>query len=117
MLADPQSITVNSVAQSLPAIARQTDSSKYQKDDATYSLTVAHQYKTTRNRFTIRVDTNKIAADPLSSANNLVYSSSVYLVMDKPVVGYTNSEIQLLASALTAWCTSTNLLKVLGGET
>jgi len=117
MFADPQSITVNAVAQSLPAVSRNTNDSVYQKDDASYKLTIAHQYKAERNRFTVRIDANKIAADPLSSANNRVYSASAYIVMDKPTVGYSNTEIQQLSSALTAWCTSANLLKVLGGET
>nr|QDH88467.1 MAG: hypothetical protein H4Bulk463692_000002 [Leviviridae sp.] len=117
MFSDPQSITVNSVAQSLPAIARNDVSSQYQKDDATYKMVISHQYKTERNRFTVRIDANKVAADPLTAANNRVYSQSCYIVMDKPVVGYSNAETQQLASALTAFCTSANLLKVLGGET
>lgn len=116
MFADPQSVTINAVAQSLPAIARNTDSSVYQKDDATVKMTISHQYKAERNRFVVRLDANKVAADPLASANNRVYNHSVYLVMDKPVVGYTNTETQQLAAALSAWCTSANLLKVLGGE-
>jgi hypothetical protein len=116
MFADPQSVTVNAVAQSLPATARNGTSSEYTKDDQSYKLTVGHQYGN-RHRFTVRLDANKIAADPLASANNQRYSSSVYLVMDKPVVGYTNAEIRDIAAALTAWATSSNLLKVLGGET
>jgi hypothetical protein len=117
MFADPQSITVNAVAQSLPAIARNGTSSEYQTSDGGYKFTVGHQYKAERNRYTVRVDFNKIAADPLTSANNRVYTGSVYLVMDKPVVGYTNAEVKDIALALSTWATSANLLKVLGGET
>jgi len=117
MFSDPQSVTVNAVAQSLPAISRNGDSSLYQKDDATYKLTVAHQYKPARKRFTVRLDSNKVAADPLTSANNQVYSVSAYLVVDAPIVGYSNSELQQLTSALTAWLSSANILKVVGGET
>lgn len=117
MFADPQTVTVNSVAQSLPAISRGSESSLYRKDDGAYQLVVSHQFKATRNRFTVRLNAEKIAADPLASANNQVYSTSVYLVMDKPVVGYTNTEIQQIASALVAWCSAANLAKVLGGET
>jgi hypothetical protein len=116
MFADPQSITVNAVAQSLPATARNGTSSEYTKDDQTYKLTIGHQYGN-RKRFTVRVDTNKIAADPLASANNQRYSASAYLVIDGPNVGYTNAELRDLATALSAWATSANLLKVLGGET
>jgi len=117
MFADPQSVTVNAVAQSLPAVARNDTSSKYMKDDGSYTLTVSHQYKVDRNRFTVRLDATKVAADPLTSANNRVYSQSCYIVMDKPVVGYSNAETKDLALALATWLTSANALKVLGGET
>jgi hypothetical protein len=117
MFSDPQSVTINAVAQSMPAIARGVDSSVYQKDDGSYKMTIAHQYKAERNRYTVRLDATKIAADPLTSANNRVYSQSVYVVIDKPTVGYTNTEAQLMASGLIAYLTSGNILKVLGGET
>lgn len=117
MFSDPQSITVNSVAQSLPAISRNDIQSVYQKDDASYKLTIGHQYKAESSRFLVRIDANKIAADPLASSNNKVYAMTAYLVIQKPVVGYTNAEARDIALALTAWATSANLLKVLGGET
>jgi len=116
MFADPQSVTIASVANSLPSVGRNTDYSIYKKDDDSLKLTISHQYGK-RKRFTVRLDAQKVAADPLSSANNQLYSSSAYLVMDCPLVGYSNSEIRDIASALSAWCTSANLLKVLGGET
>jgi len=117
MFADPQSVTVNAVAQSLPAVSRGDSVSIYQKDDATYKLTISHNFKAERNRFTVRLDANKVAADPLASANNKVYSHTAYLVIDKPVVGYTNSETQLMVTGLIGWLSSGNILKVLGGET
>lgn len=117
MFTDPQSITVNAVAQSLPAISRNSENSIYQKDDGLFKLTIARQFRTERARYTIRIDANKTAADPLVASNNRIYSQSVYIVMDKPLVGYSNAEAQQLASALTAWATSGNILKVLGGET
>lgn len=117
MFADPQSVTINSVAVSLPAVSRNSNDSQYQTADGSTKLTVSHQYKPERNRYTVRLDASKIAADPLSSANNRVYSQSVYIVMDKPVVGFTNAEVQQLVTALTGFLTSANTLKVLGGET
>jgi hypothetical protein len=117
MFADPQSVTVNAVAQSMPAVSRNQDSSIYQKDDATYKLTISHNYKAERSRFVVRLDATKTAADPLVSANNKIYSHTAYLVIDKPVVGYTNTETQLMTTGLIAWLSSGNILKVLGGET
>lgn len=116
MFADPQTVTVNAVAKSLPSTGRNTDYSIYKMDDDSYKLTISHQYGK-RKRFTVRLDGRKIAADPLSSANNVEYTTSAYIVMDAPNVGYTNAELRDVAVALSAWCTSANLLKVLGGET
>ncbi len=111
MLADPQSVTINAVAQSLPAIARGVNTSSYQKDDSTVKLTIAHQYGK-RTRRTVRLDQNKISADPLVPAQNQKYSVSAYLVIDHPVTGFTNAEIKYLVDALTAYLTASSGAKV-----
>lgn len=117
MFADPQSITVNSVAQPLPAVSRGTDSSVYKKDDGSFALTISKSRTGSRKRFAIRVDARKIAPDPLTASNNVEYTSTMILSMNMPFVGYTNAEIKDIALALTGWATSANLLKVLGEET
>lgn len=120
MFADPQSITINAVAQSLPAISRGENDSKYLKSDGSVKLTIGHQFRAERNRFTVRVDQTKISADPLVTANNKVYSQSVYIVVDKPTVGFTDTEAAYLVAALAGWLTASsgaNVAKVLGGET
>lgn len=114
MFADPQSVTVNAVAQSLPAIKREDFSSSYRKDDASYTLTISHA-EGKRNRRVVRLENRKIAADPLT-ADNTEYSMSAYLVIDTPPVGYTNTEAKDIVLGLTAWLSSANVLKVLGGE-
>lgn len=114
MFADPQSVTVNAVAQSLAAVGREELASTYRKDDGSYQLVISHQEKS-RNRRTVRLSHRKIAADPLS-ADNVEYSMSTYLVIDVPPVGYTNTEIKDIVLGLTGWLTSANVLKVLGGE-
>jgi hypothetical protein len=116
LFADPQSVTINSVAKSLPAVARDHDASTYKMDTGDYELVVSHQYGK-RNRFSVRLNAKKIAADPLSSANNVEYRSSAYLVIDAPPVGYTNAELKDIVLGLTGWLTSANVLKVVGGET
>lgn len=114
---DPQSITVNAVAQSLArGPNRDATTSSYNKDDGSYTLLIGNQLRSTRNRFTVRVDHTKLTTDPFVSANNIRVSSSVYLVLDVPVLGYTNAEIKDIALGLTGWSNSTNLLKVLGKE-
>jgi hypothetical protein len=118
MLADPQSVTINAVATSLPAIGRGVDTSAYQKDDGTVKLTVSHNYGK-RTRRTARLDFSKIAADPLISAQNIKYSMSAYLVIDLPITGFTNTEAKYIVDALTAYLTASSGAKVtaiLGGE-
>lgn len=114
MFADPQSVTVNAVAQSLPAIRREDTSSTYRKDDASHTLRISHEEKK-RNRRTVRLEHRKIAADPLTS-QNAEFGFTCYLVMDAPPVGYTATEMKDLVLGLTGWLTSANVLKVLGGE-
>lgn len=117
MFSDPQVVTVNAVAQSMPAIARTSDNSVYQRDDGSYKLTISHKYMPERKRFSVRIDANKIAADPLVASNNRIYSGSCYFVLDFPNVGYTNTEIKDIMLGLTGWATSARILQVAGGET
>lgn len=118
MLADPQSVTINAVAQSLPAIARGVNNSVYQKDDGTVKLSISHQYGK-RNRRTARLDFSKIVADPLVPAQNQKVSMSTYLVIDSPLTGLTNVEIKQVVDGLTAYLTASTGAKVtsmIGGE-
>lgn len=118
MLADPQSVTINAVSNTLPAISRGTNTSKYQKDDGNVALTVAHAYGK-RTRRSVRLDFSKVAADPLISSQNIKYSMSAYLVIDTPVTGFTVAEAKQIVDALTAYLTASSGAKVtavLGGE-
>lgn len=114
---DPQSITVNSVAQSLPRISSDVNKSDYRKDDGSYVLTIGRTFGAKRNAFRIRVDHTKLVTDPLVVANNIRVSMSAYMIVDVPVLGYTNVEMKDIALGLTGFASSANLLKVLGGET
>lgn len=118
MLADPQSVTINAVAQSLPAVARGANSSIYSKDDGTVKLSISHQFGK-RTRRTVRLDFSKITADPLVPAQNQKVSMSTYLVIDQPITGLTNLEIKYVVDALTAYLTASSGAKVtsvIGGE-
>jgi len=118
MLADPQSVTINSVAQSLAAVSRGNNTSTYRKDDGTVSLSVSHQYGK-RTRRTARLDYSKIVADPLVPTQNQKVSMSTYLVIDHPITGLTNTEIKQVVDALTAYLTASTGAKVtsiVGGD-
>jgi hypothetical protein len=113
--ADPQSVTVNAVAQSMPRISSEKTKSAYRKDDGAYALTIAHT-EGNRNRRTVRLDFQKVAADPFQPSVNQKFTGSVYLVIDHPPTGYTNTELKDISLGLCTYLTSANLLKVLGGE-
>lgn len=113
--ADPQSVTIATVATPLPRTRTMDNGSRYRKSDGTVTLSVLHQ-EGKRNRRTVRIDFEKVAADPYDNDRNRNYSGSVYVVMDSPIVGFTNQEIADHLAALTGWLTPTNTLKVLGGE-
>jgi len=116
--ADPQSVTINAVAQSLPRTSSGVDSGNFTKDDATVKLSVSHQYGA-RTRRQLRLDHQKYAADPLIAAQNVLRSMSVYIVVDVPKQGYTVVEQKQIVDALTAYLTASSGAKVtqlLGGE-
>jgi hypothetical protein len=118
MFSDPQSVTISSVANSLPRVSVNGSSSTYQKDDGNVKLTVSSSYGK-RTRRTARLDFRKTAADPLFPAQNAPYSMSTYIVADVPVTGFSVSEQKQIIDALTAWLTAStgaNVIKLLGGE-
>lgn len=118
MFADPQSLTINAVANSLPRTSSGVNAGAFTKDDGNVKMIVSHSYGK-RNRRQIRVDFRKVAADPLATGFNKEYSMSTYLVVDHPPVGFTNTELKYVVDALTAFLTASsgaNVTKLLGGE-
>lgn len=114
MFSDPQEVTVDSVAKSLPAIARGSNASEYMEADGEHQLNISSTYAK-RDRSVVKLTHVTTAADPLS-AETVNVSTSVYLVVDRAKFGYTITELDDLVQALTLWLTSANVAKVLGGE-
>lgn len=118
MYTDPQTITINAVANTLPRISSGVNSGVFSKDDGNVKLSVSHQYGK-RNRRQVRVDFRKVAADPLATGYNKEYSMSTYLVVDHPPVGFSIAEIKQIVDALSAYLTASsgaNVTKLIGGE-
>lgn len=115
---DPQTLTINAIANTLPRVSSGINTGSFSKDDGNVKLTVSHQYGK-RNRRQIRVDFRKVAADPLATGYNKEYSMSTYLVVDHPPVGFSITEQKQIVDALTAYLTAStgaNVTKLLGGE-
>lgn len=109
--ADPQSVTINAVANSLPRTSSGTNSGVFTKDDGLVKLTVSHQLGK-RNRSMVRVDHSKIAADPLLAGVNVKASMAVYLVVDSPETGYTLAETKQVVDGLVAYLTASTGARV-----
>nr|QDH86622.1 MAG: hypothetical protein H2Bulk35278_000002 [Leviviridae sp.] len=117
---DPQTVTINAVAQTLPRISTDATSSVYQKDDSNVKLTIQQpQPSAKRWRRVARLDHRKIAADPFAPALNASYNMDVYLVVDSPKIGYTLVEQKQIVDALIAYLSASSgaqITKLLGGE-
>lgn len=114
---DPQSVTLSGSAVSLPRTSSGVNSGAFTAADGTAGLVVSHAYGK-RTRRTIRLNHQKIAADPLTSANTQ-YSMSAYLVVDTPNVGYSVAEAKAIVDGLVAYLSASTGAKVsqlLGGE-
>lgn len=116
--ADPQTITINAVAQTLPRTSSGVSSGIFTKDDGTVKETVSHAFNK-RTRHSLRVDFQKIAPNPLISAQNILYQMSAYLVVDVPVTGFTIAEQKQVVDGLTLYLTASSgarVTQLLGGE-
>jgi hypothetical protein len=117
-LADPQSITINSVAHSLARTSSGNNAGSFSSNDGLVQESVSHQYgKRTRHLF--RVDHSKVAPDPFVPAQNAKYSMSSYIVVDVPATGYTVAEQKQVIDGLIAQLSATSgalITKILGGE-
>lgn len=117
-LADPQSIKISGTTSSLPRVTTNGNSSSYESADGTIKLTLATQ-NGSRKRQTCRVDVNKITADPFIPAQNSEVSMSFYMVFDRPVAGYSNTEALAVALGFIESMTASEdkvLKQLLGGE-
>jgi len=116
--ADPQSVTINAVAVSLPRTSSAASSGAFTANDGTVALSVSQEYKS-RTARRIRLDHQKYAADPLVSANNVLRSMSVSVIVNVPKQGYSVTEQKQVVDALVAYLTASSGAKVtqlLGGE-
>jgi len=117
--ADPQSVTLATVAQSLPRTSSEPNKGTYTKDDGNLKLTVSHAYGK-RTRRVLRLDHAKVAADPLLASTNVRLTASVYLVVDTPPgYGYSVADAKSIVDALTGYLTASSgarATQFLGGE-
>lgn len=114
-LADPQTVTIDSVPYTCNRVETEKTKSVYQTTDENLKLTVSHQESKSRTRRMIRLDQRVVAADPLTSENEYK-GLGIYMVIDEPEFGFDDADIADIAAGLQALCDSTFLGKVLGAQ-
>lgn len=117
MFADPQSVTVNSVAQSLARTSSSENGGKFAKSDRTYKMEINHQYGR-RQRHLIKLTHDSLVANPLISGQNINQSASVYIVVDLPT-GYDTATAKLDVDGFVSFLAASSgsaVTKLLGGE-
>jgi hypothetical protein len=116
MFSDPQSITINAVAKSMPRIESAGTSSRYSMDDETFKLSISHSKQSgDRVRSVVRVDQRAVVPDPLTSVNDYE-NLGVYLVIDRPTVGFTSTQVDYVVQGLKTWLSSGSVVKMFGQE-
>jgi hypothetical protein len=116
--ADPQSITINAIANSLPRTGSGNNEGTFTKDDANLRMEIKHNYAK-RTRSVLKLTHRKVATDPLVAAQNLNYSMGITISVDRPPVGYTPTEVKQIWDGLLANLAASsgaNTIKLLGGE-
>lgn len=118
-LTEPQQLTVDTENINLARTLGPGPKSIFADRSAGFEFSISNlETASGRERHTLRVDHEKIAADPFTAVNRKV-SSSVYLVVDAPMSGYDPDELKDIVLGLAGWLTAgsaANLLKVLNME-
>jgi hypothetical protein len=115
MLTSPIVITVDTVNTDCHKITEEKSSSLYSSTDGNLSLKVSHQESKNRTRHMARIDSKVLAEDPLTAVNQY-QSAGVYIVIDEPLYGFTDAEIENQVTALKDFLTSANIAAMLANR-
>lgn len=115
MFTDPQSVTIDGAAHSMPRISSEGMKALYSEADETLKMTISHQESKGRTRHMVRLDMRVVAADPLTSVNEYK-SCGVYLVIDEPEFGFADDALDDIVQGFKTWLSTANVLKVVANE-
>lgn len=117
-LADPQTVTIDGTAYTVARMPFNEKGSSTFTDPTGLVDLVILQNKGRRSRSAIRIQRTVEATDPLTAVKSSE-QAAVYLMVDRPLLGFTNADLKKMVDALTAYTAASsgaNLLKVLAGE-
>jgi len=114
---DPQSITVAGSAKSMPRVESEGRRSLYKTNDGLFSLQISHQSVKSggkdRVRSLVRFERVAVVPDPLTTVNDYE-NTQIQVVFDRPLAGFSSTEINDLMAGLKTWLDSTNVGKIYG---
>lgn len=116
--ADPQKVKVTESEATLPRVSTGDFESEYLSSDGTVHLKISTS-NGRRKRHVARVDLSKITEDPFDSTQNVEVSTSAYLVVDRPLAGFTNAELKKVVEGLVGFLSASTYAatdKILGSE-
>jgi hypothetical protein len=116
--ADPQKVKVTETEATLPRVDTGSFSSQYLSSDGLTRLTISTQ-NGKRKRHVARIDLSKITTNPFDTTQNVEVGSSAYLVVDRPLAGFTNTELKKLVEGLVGFLSASTYSateKLLGSE-
>lgn len=117
MLIDPQAITIGTVTTSMPRQLTGTDLGRFVGPMS--RLEVQSSASKGRIRSVVRLQQEKVTADPLVSTTNVVVSDTIALTINRPLSGYTDEEILAQVKGFVAWLSASTdkvLKQVIAGE-
>lgn len=117
MYADPQTVTIDTVAQTLNKLTTSDRGSKFATSDRSHRLEVNHQ-DGRRLRHQIKLTKDTLVANPLISGQNISQSMTCYVVVDLPV-GYDTAAAKKVVDGFVAYLAASSgsaVTKLLGGE-
>lgn len=115
MFSDPQTITVNAVAKPMPRVSSVDRKSTYQMNDQTFTMVISHTTTKDRLRSMVRIDQIAVVADPLTEVNDWE-TLTVYLVIDRPLQGFTAVQVDQLIAGFKTWLDTTATGRLYGQE-
>jgi hypothetical protein len=120
-LTDPQKFKeVAGTEVTAPRVSSGDFKSVYETSDGLNKLTLSTTTSSSnRKRHLVRIDVEKLTTNIYEESKKQSVSASVYLVIDRPVAGYTVAEMKKLVEGLVGLLSATSYSvteKVLGGE-
>jgi hypothetical protein len=116
---DPQKVKFDgSTETTVPRVNSGNFSSEYLSADGLAKLKISTT-NGRRKRHVARLDLSKITTDPFDTDQNVEVSTSAYLVVDRPLAGFTNTELKKLVEGLVGFLSASTYSateKLLGSE-